>query len=52
MTRRIVRRFRRLGANSTPIRFLENGRRYWGANPPDEVTPLLDAAFPANPGFK
>jgi protein-disulfide isomerase len=52
MTRRIVRRLHRLGANSTPTWFLENGRRYQWANPLDEVTRLLDATSPANPGFK
>ncbi len=52
MTSRIMRRFHRLGANSTPTWFLENGRRCQGATPLDEVTLLLDAAFPANSGFK
>lgn len=35
---------RKLGANSTPTWFLENGERYQGALPIDEVTRLLDAA--------
>lgn len=35
---------RKLGANSTPTWFLENGERYQGALPADEVTRLLDAA--------
>lgn len=39
---------RNLGANSTPTWFLENGERYQGALPLDEVTRLLDAASPAN----
>lgn len=37
----------KLGANSTPTWFLENGERYQGALPIDEVTRLLDAASPA-----
>lgn len=37
---------RRLGAASTPTWFLENGERYQGALPLDEVTRLLDAASP------
>jgi len=38
---------RKLGANSTPTWFLENGERYQGAIPVEEVTRLLDAASPA-----
>ncbi|HKQ29083.1 MAG TPA: DsbC family protein [Burkholderiales bacterium] len=38
---------RKLGANSTPTWFLENGERYQGALPIDEVTRLLDAASPS-----
>lgn len=37
---------RRLGANSTPTWFLENGERYSGAMPLDQVRALLDAATP------
>ena len=37
---------RKLGANSTPTWFLENGKRYQGALPRAEVTRLLDAASP------
>ena len=37
---------RKLGANSTPTWFLENGERYQGALPLAEVTRLLDAASP------
>ena len=37
---------RKLGANSTPTWFLENGERYQGALPLDEVTRLLDTASP------
>ncbi len=40
---------RKLGANSTPTWFLENGERYQGAVPVEEVTRLLDAASPAKP---
>lgn len=46
---KLVELGRRLGANSTPTWFLENGRRYQGANPLDEVTRLLDAASPRKP---
>lgn len=38
---------RKLGANSTPTWFLQNGERYQGALPIDEVTRLLDAASPS-----
>lgn len=38
---------RKLGANSTPTWFLENGERYQGALPLDEVSRLLEAASPA-----
>ena len=38
---------RKLGANSTPTWFLENGERYQGAIRVEEVTRLLDAASPA-----
>lgn len=41
---KLVELGRRLGANSTPTWFLENGGRYQGANPLDEVSRLLDAA--------
>ena len=34
----------KLGANSTPTWFLQDGRRYKGAIPLDELVPLLDAA--------
>lgn len=37
---------RRLGANSTPTWFLENGKRYSGAMPLEQVRALLDAAAP------
>ena len=37
---------RRLGANSTPTWFLENGERYSGAVPLEEVRRLLDEASP------
>jgi thiol:disulfide interchange protein DsbC len=37
---------RKFGANSTPTWFLENGERYQGALPLEEVTRLLDAASP------
>jgi len=37
----------RLGANSTPTWYLENGERYTGAMPLDQVRALLDAASPA-----
>lgn len=37
---------RKLGANSTPTWFLENGERYQGALSLEEVTRLLDAASP------
>ncbi len=37
---------RRLGANSTPTWFLENGSRYQGAMPLEEVRRLLDSASP------
>jgi thiol:disulfide interchange protein DsbC len=37
---------RRLGANSTPTWFLENGERYGGAMPLEQVRALLDAASP------
>lgn len=37
---------RKLGANSTPTWFLENGERYGGALPLEEVARLLDAASP------
>ena len=37
---------RKLGANSTPTWFLENGKRYQGALPRAEVTWLLDAVSP------
>lgn len=46
---KLVELGRRLGANSTPTWFLENGRRYKGANPLDEVRRLLDAASPRKP---
>ena len=36
-----------LGANATPTWFLENGRRYQGASPLEEVNRLLDAASAA-----
>jgi len=39
----------RLGAKSTPTWFLQDGRRYKGAIPLDEVTRLLDAASPGKP---
>ena len=38
---------RKLGANSTPTWFLENGERHQGALPLDEVRRLLDVASPA-----
>ena len=38
---------RKLGANSTPTWFLENGERYSGALPLDDVRKLLDEASPA-----
>lgn len=38
---------RRVGANSTPTWFLENGERYSGALPLEETRRLLDAASPA-----
>jgi len=38
---------RKLGATSTPTWFLENGERYSGALPLEEVARLLDAASPA-----
>ena len=37
---------KKLGANSTPTWFLQDGRRYQGAKPLDEVIRLLDAASP------
>ena len=37
---------RKLGANSTPTWFLENGERYSGAMPLEKVRALLDAASP------
>jgi hypothetical protein len=37
---------RKLGANSTPTWFLENGERYSGALPLEDVRRLLDAASP------
>jgi thiol:disulfide interchange protein DsbC len=40
---------RRLGANSTPTWFLQNGRRYQGAKPLDELVPLLEAASSGRP---
>lgn len=40
---------RKLGANSTPTWFLEDGRRYKGAIPLDELTRLLDAAARRKP---
>jgi len=40
---------RRLGANSTPTWFLQNGRRYQGAKPLEELVPLLDAASSTKP---
>jgi thiol:disulfide interchange protein DsbC len=39
----------KLGANSTPTWFLENGERYQGALPSHEVTRLLDAASSRKP---
>ena len=39
----------KLGANSTPTWFLQDGRRYQGAKPLDEVIRLLDAASPGKP---
>jgi thiol:disulfide interchange protein DsbC len=41
---RLVALGRKLGANSTPTWFLQDGRRYKGAIPLDEVARLLDAA--------
>lgn len=38
---------RSVGANATPTWFLENGERYSGAMPLDEVRRLLDQASPA-----
>ena len=38
---------RSIGANATPTWFLENGERYSGAVPLDEVRRLLDLASPA-----
>lgn len=38
---------RKLGASSTPTWFLENGERYSGALPLEEVARLLDAASPS-----
>lgn len=46
---KLVELGRRLGANSTPTWFLEDGGRYQGANPLDEVRRLLDAASPRKP---
>ena len=44
---KLVELGRKLGANSTPTWFLQNGVRYQGAMPLDEVRSLLDAASPA-----
>ena len=41
---KLVELGRRLGANSTPTWFLENGERYSGAMPLEHVRALLDAA--------
>ena len=41
---------RKLGANSTPTWFLENGQRHSGALPFDEVRRLLDEASPPQRG--
>lgn len=38
---------RKLGANSTPTWFLENGERHSGALPLDDIRKLLDEASPA-----
>jgi thiol:disulfide interchange protein DsbC len=38
---------RRMGANSTPTWFLENGERYSGALPLEDVRKILDEASPA-----
>jgi thiol:disulfide interchange protein DsbC len=38
---------RRMGANSTPTWFLENGERYSGALPLEDVRKVLDEASPA-----
>jgi len=46
---KLVAAGRKLGANSTPTWFLQDGRRYKGAIPLDEMTRLLDSASPAKP---
>jgi thiol:disulfide interchange protein DsbC len=43
----LVQLGRRLGANSTPTWFLENGERYSGALPLQDVRQLLDHAAAA-----
>lgn len=45
---RLVEFGKRLGANSTPTWFLQNGERYQGAMPLEEVRRLLDEAKPVN----
>ena len=44
---KLVELGRKLGANSTPTWFLQNGVRHQGATPLDKVRSLLDAASPA-----
>ena len=45
---KLVELGRQLGATSTPTWFLENGERYSGAMPLEQVRALLDTASPPN----
>lgn len=45
---KVIELGRQLGANSTPTWFLENGERYSGTMPLEQVRALLDAASPRN----